>query len=169
MRQPVPAEDACTVLAVHDVGQVHGACRDDHTDDDQTDGDLIRDHLRGRAKRAEERVFGVGGPAAHDHAVDLQRGDREDIEDGHVDVGQHPTFVEGDHGPGDHRHHEGDHRGKEEHRAISTSGHHDLFHDVFQKVRKRLQQTEDTHNVGAAPHHHGGPDLAVGIHQERQR
>jgi len=32
-----------------------------------------------------------------------------------------------------------------------------------------LQKAENAHHVGATAHLHGGPDLAVGIQQERER
>ena len=79
--EPVPAEDAERgVLRHDDPRQVQGAGAQQHADDDEADGDLVGDHLRRRAQRAEERVFRVRGPAAHDDAVDAERRDREDVE-----------------------------------------------------------------------------------------
>mmetsp|Transcript_18462 Transcript_18462/g.30091 ORF Transcript_18462/g.30091 Transcript_18462/m.30091 type:complete len:229 (-) Transcript_18462:2451-3137(-) len=73
MRQPVPAKEPVSgVLRVHDGPEIHRACGQDHTNDDQTDADLIRNHLRRRAERAEEWIFRVRRPAAHDHAVNFQ-------------------------------------------------------------------------------------------------
>ncbi len=62
--------------ASHDIAEVHRPGRDDDADDDQPQRHLVGNHLRRRAQRAEERVFRVRRPAAHDHAVNLERRDR---------------------------------------------------------------------------------------------
>ena len=71
--------------------QVERARAEQHGDDDKADRDFVGDHLRGRAQRAQERIFRVRGPAAHDDAVDAERRDREDIENADIDVGDDPA------------------------------------------------------------------------------
>ena len=75
----------------------------------EADRDLVGHHLRGRAQRAEEGVFRVRGPAAHDDAVDAERGDGEEVEDADIEVGDDPAapavLVERDHRPGRQRQH----------------------------------------------------------------
>ena len=131
--------------------------------------DLVGDHLRRGAQRAEERILRVRGPAAHDHAVDFQRGHGEDEEDGHVDVRKHPAIVERNDRPGDHREHEGGHGCQHEYRAVSTRRDHHFLDHVFQRVSHGLQQPEGADHVGASPHLHRGPDLAVAVDQKQQR
>ena len=60
-------------------------------------------------------------------------------------------------------------RGHDEHRLVRPGGHDDLLDHVFERVGNRLQQAVDAHHVGAAPHLHRRPDLAVAINEEQQR
>jgi hypothetical protein len=156
------------VLRRHDAPKVHRAGRDDDADDDQAQRDLVGNHLRRRPQRPQEGVFRVRRPAAHDHAVNLKRGDGEDEQDRHVDVGQHPALIEGDHRPGQDRQHEGQHRRQEEHRAVDARRNDDFLHHIFQRIGHRLQQAERPHHVRPLAHLHRGPDLAVAIDQEQQ-
>jgi hypothetical protein len=50
----------------------------------------------------------------------------------------------------------------------APAGIDDLLDHVFQRVGHRLQQAEGAHHVGAAPHLHRGPDLAVAIDEKQQ-
>ena len=81
-----------SLLRQHDVGEVERADAEQHGDDDEADRDFVGHHLRGRAQRAEERIFRVRRPAAHDDAIDLERGDGEDVEDADIDVGDRPAL-----------------------------------------------------------------------------
>ncbi len=51
-------------------------------------GDLVGDDLRRRAHRAQERVLGIRRPAGEDDAVHAHRGEREDVQQARIDVGE---------------------------------------------------------------------------------
>ena len=103
-RQPVPAEQAeGAVLRLDDLVQIERAGAEQHGDDDEADRDFVGDHLRCGAERGEEGVFGVRGPAGHDHAVDLQGRDGEDVEDADIDVGDGPAVGHRNDRPGGER------------------------------------------------------------------
>ena len=141
-----------------------------HGDDDEADRDLVGHHLRGRAQRAEERVLRVRRPAAHDDAVDAERGDGEQIEHADVEVGDHPAapavLVERDHRPGRQRQHRGHQRRQQEHALVGAGRDQRLLEHELQQVGERLQQAERPHHVGAAAQLHRRPHLAV--HQQQE-
>ncbi len=169
MRQPVPVEQPVRpVLRPHDVAEVHRPGRDDDPDDDQAQRHLIGNHLRRRPQRPQERVFGVARPAPHDDPVNLQRRNREDEQDRHVDVRQHQIVAERDHRPGQHRQHEGQHRGQEEHELVRARRHDDFLDDVFQRIRDGLEKPPGPDDVRPATHLHGGPDLPVAVNEEQK-
>ncbi len=151
------------LLRQDDVGQVQRADAEQHGDDDEADRDFVGHHLRRRAQRAEERVFRVRRPAAHDDAVDVERGDGEDVEDADIDVGDRPS-------PG----RAGSTAQAESASTADTSGASrntpllapagiiGSLKTNFRQVGEGLQQAEGTDDVRAAAQLHGRPDLAVG-------
>ena len=149
--------------------QVERADAQQHGDDDEADGDLVGDHLRRRAQRAEEGVFRVGRPARHDDAVDAERRDREQIEDADIDVGEHHAGVERDHRPGDQRQDEGDHRRQDEHDPVGAGRDDGFLEQQLEAVGDRLQQAERADHVRALAQLHGRDDLALGIASGRRR
>ena len=150
-RQPEPAEQAASRLfcASTIVAQIERAGAQQHGDDDEADRDLVGHHLRGRAQRAEERIFRVRRPAAHDDAVDAERGDREDVEDADIDVGDHPAGADRDHRPGGEREHAGDQRREQEHALVGARRDHRLLEHELQQVGEGLQQAPGADHVRA--------------------
>src|SRR5687767_8425917 len=69
---------------------------EDHQDRNraQAERQLVADHLRSGTNATEKRVFGIRGPARDDNSVNADRGDREDIEDADVDVGDDHLLAE---------------------------------------------------------------------------
>ena len=67
---PVPEP---TSLLLDNETQVHGSRKQDHRNDHKADRDLITDHLSSRAQTAQERIFRVRSPTAHDDAVNAER------------------------------------------------------------------------------------------------
>ena len=134
------------LLRVDDGGHVERADAQQHGDDDEADRDLVGDHLRRRAQRAQERVFRVRRPAAHDDAVDAERGDREQVEDADVEVGDDPlapaVLVDRDHGPGGEREGRGGERRQQEHALVGAGRDDRLLEHELQEVGERLQQAE---------------------------
>ena len=108
----------------------------EHGDDDEADRDLVGDHLGRRAQRAEERVFRVRGPAAHDDAVDAERRDREDVEDADIDVGDGPAGIERDHRPGGERERADHQRREQEHALVGGAGITGSFRTNFSRSAK---------------------------------
>ena len=145
-----------------DARQVQRAGAHEHRDDDEADRDLVGDHLGRRAQRAEERVFRVRRPAAHDDAVDAERRDREDVEDAHIDVGDGPSGIERDDRPCGKRQHAEQQRGQQEHALVGRRRDHRLLQDELQEVREGLQQPPGTDHVRATAKLHRRPDLAIG-------
>ncbi len=163
--QHVPVPEA-PGLVLHDSGQVHGAGEQDHRQDDQADGDLVAHHLRRRSQGAQERILGVGRPAAHDHPVDAQRRHAEQVQDAHIDVGHHPARRERDHRPAAEGQDVGDQRRDDEDDLVGAGRDDRLLQHELEEVGEGLHQAERTHHVGALAHLHAGPDLAVRQQQE---
>ena len=61
-----------------------------------------------------------------------------------------------------------DHRRQQEHRLVGPRRDDDLLDDVLQEVGEALQQPPRPDHVRPAPQLHRRPDLAVGVHQERE-
>src|SRR5436190_1804738 len=118
--------------------------------------DLVRDHLRARAHRAEERVLRLASPAADDERVDPERREREekderdrDVQDPSSDLvaGYIPAGAEGDDGerceggePSERRHRDVelvDRRGRVER----------LLPEQLHEVRDRLEEPERPHSI----------------------
>ena len=59
----------------------------DDADEREAEGQLVADHLRGGAERAEQRELVVRRPAGERDAVDADGGDAEDDQQADVDVG----------------------------------------------------------------------------------
>ncbi len=166
-RQPVPAEQPPgAVLRLDDADEIERAGEQQHGDDDEADRDFVGDHLRRRPERGEEGVFRVRRPARHDHAVDLQAGDGEDVEDADIDVGDGPALVDRDDRPGRERQPGGDERREQEEALVGAGRDDRLLEHEFQKIGEGLQQAEGPDHVRPAPHLHRRPDFAVGIEQE---
>jgi hypothetical protein len=154
------------VLRLDDRREIERADAEQHGDDHEADRDLVGDHLRRRAQRAEERVLRVRSPTAHDDAVHAERGDREDVEDADIDVGDRPAFRDRDHRPGRQREHAGDQRRQQEHALVGARRDDRLLEDELQQVGEALQQAEGADHVRAAAQLHRRPDLAVGEQDE---
>ncbi len=97
--QPEPGQDI-PFLGRDDRTQIQASSRHQHTDQRKAHRDLVGDDLGRRAHGAEQRIFRVGRPTRDDDAVDTKRGQRKQIEQAGIDVGQHQPFVEGEHRPG---------------------------------------------------------------------
>ena len=151
-RQPVPVERRAgrparvpmpDLLRIDDVGEVERADAQDHGDDDEADRHLVGHHLRGRAQRAHERILRVRRPAAHDDAVDGERGQRQQVEDADVEVGDHPlaepVLVDRDHRPGGEREGRGGERRQQEHALVGAGRDDRLLEGELQKVGERLE------------------------------
>ncbi len=155
------AEDARAggVLLHDDLAQVERVADGDHGKDAEDQRQLVADHLRRCAQTAVERVLGVAGPAAEDHAVDAEAADGHDPERTGVEVrdGQQDrrSVDLGDlAGEGNHRHgHQccgrGDGRSQNEEPAVGSFGHELLLEDELEPVGHGLQHAERTHTVGA--------------------
>ena len=84
---PVPAEQSA-VLRLDDLADVEAARGHQHAHHGEAHGDFVGDDLRRRAHRAQECVFGVGRPAGQDDAVHAHRGERQDVQQTRIDVGE---------------------------------------------------------------------------------
>ena len=129
-RQPVPRQEAqargrrtCRVpWPSDDVGHVQARRDHQHDDEREAHRDLVADHLRRRAQRAEERVLRVRRPAGDDDAVDLDRRDRHQEQQAGVDVGERDVGAERHHRPGGQRRHDRHDRAEEEQARLAAVG-----------------------------------------------
>ncbi len=129
--------------------------------------DLVGDDLRGRAQCTEQRVRRSGRPAGEHDAVHADRGDRQDVEHAHGEVGQLQRRLDVGERHRDHRA-ERDHRDREEGRDRGDERREDedglvdgLRDDVFLEhqldaVGETLEQTEGSVHVGADAVLHAG-------------
>ena len=99
------------VLQVDDIAQAQRSGAQYDSNHREAERKLIADHLRGRAQRAEKRIFIVRRPTGERDAVDADGGDAEnhqqaDIQVGdleHVDAMPANIFAERDHANRDQR------------------------------------------------------------------
>ena len=171
-RQPEPVQQAA-LLGLHDVAQVQAAAGHQHADQREAHGDFIGDDLRGGTHRAEKGVFGIGRPAGDDHAVHAHRGQRQDVEQAGVDVGQHQAVGERNHRPGRQGRRDGQHRGEHEQEAVGIGRDDDFLHQQLQGIGDRLQPAARPDAVRPDAHLHVADDLALGKgqvgHAQHQR
>jgi hypothetical protein len=167
------------LLRADDLGQVQRAHAEQHGDDHEAHRDFVGDHLRRRAQRAEEGVFRVRRPARDDDAIDAERADREQVEDADIDVGDRPAVIHRDHGPGDHRQHEGQHRRQQEQDAVRARGMIVSFISILIASAKGWNRPKRPDHVRPLAQLHRRQNLALGVgevghahqqrHQQRQR
>ena len=166
-------EEPDVPLRAHDVRQIERAGRDQDAEDDQADRDLVAHHLRRAAQSAQEGIARVAGPAGHDHAVDAERADREQVEDADIDVGEHQAVAERDHRPADQGQDEGDHRRQQEHDLVGAGRDDGLLDEQLEAVGQRLQQAVGPDRHRPLAQLHGADHLALGIgdigHGQQQR
>ena len=74
-------------LAVHDVAQAQRAGAEHDADQREAESQLVADHLRAGAQRAQQGILVVRRPAGERNAVDADRGDTEDHQQADVEVG----------------------------------------------------------------------------------
>ena len=117
-----------------------------------------RSSLMGALIRGDEksgRVFRVGRPTRHDHAVDHQRRDREDVENADIKIGDLPFGADRDHRPGGKRKRPSDKGREQKHAFIGTGGNDRFFEheltlskDEYLKVVESRFKAADPDNDG---------------------
>ncbi|MPM63251.1 hypothetical protein SDC9_110131 [bioreactor metagenome] len=120
-------------------------------DQGQTHGDLVADHLRGGAHRAEQRIGAVGRPAGQHEAVEADAGDGHDQQGCHRQIGQlqpgldpeHPhRAAQRDDRPGGECGDRGQHRCDVEHQRVGAGRAEVLLEEQLHAVAERLAQAE---------------------------
>src|SRR5262249_9649762 len=138
-------------LPLDDLRQVQRAAEDDHAEDAERERDLIRDELRARPHRAEDREFRLGRPAPDDEAVDADRAGREDrnqsdryVRDLTVDAPtvDRPAWPPRDEREGGDRREGRDDRREDVRKVDRGRGSERLLADELDEVGDRLQQAE---------------------------
>ena len=71
----------------------------------------------------------------------------KEVEDAHIDVGNHPVFRNRDHRPAGKRQNTSDQRRQQEHALVGTIGNDNFFQNKFEQVCKRLEQTPGPNDV----------------------
>jgi hypothetical protein len=148
MFRPIAGEIAAA-LPHHHVGHVQAAGDHQHHHQAEAHGDLVADHLRRSAQRAQEGVLRVGCPAGDDDAVHLQRGDGHQEQQAGVDVGQRDVGAEGNHHPGGQRRHDGHDRAEAGTGPCWHRRKDDFLGQQLQRIGDRLQQAQRADAVGA--------------------
>ena len=178
---PSHQENPC--LRLHDLRHAERPRQRIHAHHRQAHGQLVADHLGRGAQPAQERVLVVGRPAGQDDPVHPERGDPEDVEQPHVDVGdlqglgtrQEPEqgggAAEGNHRRGDHGRHHAQRRRKQEEGPVHLARDQVLLEEQLDPVGDGLQQPEGAHAGGPQAHLDASDHLSldpghVGRHQE---
>ena len=147
-------------LGVDDRGGGQRPRVEEDRDERQAHRDLVADHLRGRAERAEDRVRRPRGPAGQHDAVDADRAHRQHEQHRHRQVRdlQRRLVVEDRHHraprddrEGDERRPGRDDRRDEEHQLVHLGGDDVLLERQLERVGDRLQQAPRPGPVGARP------------------
>ena len=85
--QPQPAPFPERTGLLHQRDQAEAAGQDQDADQEDAHRQLVRDHLRGGAQRAEQGIVVVAAPAGQDDAIALDAGDGENPQETDADVG----------------------------------------------------------------------------------
>src|SRR5579875_793493 len=163
-------EEPAVLLGGDDRGGGQRARVQEHGHEGEPHRDLVADHLRGRAQRAEQRVRRPGRPAGQHDPVDAHRAHRQDEQHRHRQVGelQRGVMVEDRHlrAPRDDR--EADEGGRrrddrrdDEHQLVRGGGDDVFLQRQLERVRDRLQQPERPGPVGAGAVLHPADDAAL--------
>ena len=135
--------------------------QDDGAYDDEAQGRLVADHLRGCAERAEDPVLAPRGPAAEDDAVLTQGRKGKDEEDPYVHIPDYELHCpaedmdgaserdHGKHGKGGENRYHGPH---DKDRLVRLGRHHVLLREGLDAVGYGLKKAEGSHPVGSAPY-----------------
>ena len=173
-RQPEPVQQTA-LLSQHDLVQIQAAGGHQHAHQSEAHGDFVGDDLRRRPHRAEEGILGVGRPAGDDHAVDAQRGQRQQVQQPGIQIGNHHAVAEGHDCPGRDRRSKGQHRRQQEQKAIRPARNDDFLEHQLHGVGDGLQPALGTDPVRTQPNLHVTNDLALGkgqirhAHQQRHQ
>src|SRR3984893_6770380 len=165
------------LLGGHDGGGGQRARVQEHGHEGQAHRDLVADHLRRRAQRAEQRVGRPRGPAGQHDPVHPDRAHGQDEQHRHRQAGelQRGAVVEDRdyRAPRDDR--EGDegdrpryHRRGYEQQLVRGGGDDVFLERQHDRVRDRLEQAERPGPVRARPVLHPADDAALGPdHEDR--
>ena len=144
----------CVGLRAHDADHAERAGHQDDAHQRHRHGDLVADQLGGSAKARQQRPLAVRGVAGQDDPVHTHRGDRHDIEQADVDVGDEQRHVvpeephvlpEGNDGVDDQgRYHRQDRR-EGEHPLIGSRRRDVLLQHQLHRVGDRLQRAVRAH------------------------
>src|SRR5581483_6792883 len=148
LRQP---SEPVGVLRLDNAAQAEGAGQNQHADERQPERDLIADHLRAGAQRAEQRIFAVRGPAGEGNAIYTDGGDAEDDQQRNVGIRNlqrraHTGDI--DRGPernksnGEQRRADGNDRGRKVEQLVHVGRREVFFQNELQPIRQGLQQAE---------------------------
>ncbi len=159
-----------------DLRQVERAAQDDDTEDAQRERDLVRDELRARAHRAEDRELRLRGPAADDEAVDADRAEREDrtgrtdVRDLTVDVPtvHRPAGPKRDEGEGGDRGEGRDDRREDVRQVDRRLRGERLLADELEEVGDRLEEPELAGAVRSVTELHPPHQLPLDQRQVRE-
>ena len=158
------------LLRRHDLRRRHRPGDDEDRHQRQTHRELVGDHLRGRADRAEQRVRGAGRPAAEHDAVHADRRARQDVQHRHREVGQLQRGLDAEHADRRPERDDREHQERAEHRdhrrddvdhLVGGLDGHVLLDQQLHRVGERLEQAERAVHVGAGPLLHAADDLAL--------
>ena len=165
-------------LRVHDGPRAQRAGHEDDHHDGDAEGGFVGDHLCRGAHRSEQWVLRPRGPAREHHAVDAERGHREQEENPHRRVGQLQfEGVPGDghlpsdrhDGEGEERGDDGDVRGEDEHPAVGSLGEEVLLEEELDAVGQGLGDPERAGPVGTDAALHVRDHLALEPDHEHDR
>ena len=182
-RQPVPVARRTSPTSTHAwsatiVARRERARLDQHAEDAEPERGFVREQLRGRAHRAEQRVLRSRRPAREHHAVHADARHREDEQHAHRQLGdlQIRVVPEDRDRAADRDHAEHQERGQDrqvgrepEHGAVGGVGDRLLLEEQLDAVGERLQHAVGPGVVGADAVLHVGDDLAHAPDVEHHR
>src|SRR5439155_17648441 len=74
-------------LGIHDAAKAKRARENKHTDQRQSQCDLIADHLRAGPESAKKRILAVRGPSRQSHTIHAERSHAEHGEQADIHIG----------------------------------------------------------------------------------
>ena len=123
-------EPAVDHLPVDDLVQVQRSADHEDRDDRETHRELVGDHLGRGADASDEGELRVGGPSGQRDAVDAEGGNRENVEDADVQVGDRHLDAEEGASEGKDRQHED----RRDHHELRSEPEVELVHPGRDKV-----------------------------------
>ncbi len=156
-------------LRRHYVADAHGACKANHCNHAEADGEFVAHHLRAGTHGADEGELVVGRPSGKqdsEHAY-ARHGYQEEYAD--VEINDLQAIAPRQYGEGKHRRQNHEIRSEGEKKLIGVLQRDELFDKDLEHIGEALKQTPRAHAVRAEAALDGSTEFALIVYVEQSQ